>query len=160
MPSPSEYTAAVVHALQSGCATVKLTDFGFSQQLLPGQSHAAGARVGTPFYVAPELLQERALFPATDIFAFGVIMWELMAGHPVFIPSYAPHPHSSRPRERYIPPPHPDRGEANAVLYTTRSADRHNALNSSRVIHTHPRAVSPQVEHTWTDYPNPTPTGH
>lgn len=95
MQAPAEYVAALTHALQGGHAVVKVTDFGFSRQLLPGQSHAAGARVGTPFYVSPELLDTQSLYPASDVYAFGVIMWEVMAGCAVFVRSYTPPPHAS-----------------------------------------------------------------
>lgn len=40
--------------------------------------------VGTPFYCAPELVYEKRLLPASDIFSFGVIMWEVRFDDCVF----------------------------------------------------------------------------
>ena len=32
---------------------------------------------GTPAYIAPELIDEGKLSPACDVYAFGIIMWEV-----------------------------------------------------------------------------------
>lgn len=40
---------------------------------------------GTPFYVAPELLDSSKLAPASDTFSFGVVMWEIFMGCPPYI---------------------------------------------------------------------------
>jgi serine/threonine protein kinase len=44
-----------------------------------------GNLVGTPPYIAPELVGgPEALSPAADLFAFGVLAWELLAGERPF----------------------------------------------------------------------------
>jgi len=63
--------------------TVKLIDFGLAKHLAPRSNEppltAVGAPVGRKFYQAPEMLEGRPATPLTDIFALGVILWELLA---------------------------------------------------------------------------------
>lgn len=66
--------------------SVKLADFGLakadaaSQTLQTGQ----GVILGTPGYLAPEILQGVHAGPAADLYALGVILYELLAGEPPF----------------------------------------------------------------------------
>lgn len=64
---------------------VKITDFGLSHRLSSGEEHAANMCVGTPFFMAPEVLELKHFYPASDVFSFGVTMWELMAGTAAFV---------------------------------------------------------------------------
>lgn len=64
---------------------VKITDFGLSHRLPNDQQHAVGMCVGTPFFMAPEVLALKHFYPASDTYSFGVIMWELMSGNPAFV---------------------------------------------------------------------------
>jgi CHASE2 domain-containing sensor protein len=43
-----------------------------------------GSLLGTPLYVAPELIRQQAASRASDLYSFGVIAYELLAGHPPF----------------------------------------------------------------------------
>jgi CHASE2 domain-containing sensor protein len=43
-----------------------------------------GALLGTPLYVAPEVIRHRAASRASDLYSFGVIAYELLAGRPPF----------------------------------------------------------------------------
>src|SRR5215213_574645 len=45
---------------------------------------ATGSLVGTPLYVAPELIRQQAASRASDLYSFGVIAYELLTGHPPF----------------------------------------------------------------------------
>jgi len=69
-----------------------LMDFGLARES-PASSAAAaagssatvpGAVVGTPEYMAPEQFQGGVLTPATDIYALGVVLYELVTGEPPF----------------------------------------------------------------------------
>ncbi|CDF40784.1 Serine/threonine protein kinase [Chondrus crispus] len=54
---------------------VKITDFGLSR--LRVNSYINTAR-GTPEWMAPELLRQDAFNEKSDVFSFGVILWELV----------------------------------------------------------------------------------
>ena len=68
---------------------VKVMDFGLARQTAPagGQDEAktltpltqAGVRVGTPAYMSPEQLLGGAADERSDIFAFGIVLYELLA---------------------------------------------------------------------------------
>ena len=58
---------------------IVLVDLGVARPI--GQ---AGAVRGTHAYMAPEQVQGRAWTPATDVFALGVVLWELVAGARLF----------------------------------------------------------------------------
>ena len=63
-------------------APLKLADFGLAAALLGPTTHAASALVGTPDYMAPELLlqKEHAYAPAVDHWAAGVVLYVLLSG--------------------------------------------------------------------------------
>ncbi|TDB80703.1 serine/threonine protein kinase, partial [Actinomadura sp. KC216] len=59
---------------------VKVLDFGIA---FTGPSASGGPVLGTPAYVAPELLSGSAPTPAADIFSLGVVLHESVTGLPV-----------------------------------------------------------------------------
>jgi serine/threonine protein kinase len=68
---------------------VKVLDFGLAHmQVAPGRDAdtrltEAGLVLGTPGYMAPEQLAGRSVDARADVFAFGVLSWELATGeHP------------------------------------------------------------------------------
>ncbi len=58
---------------------VKLIDFGGAEWRRRGRA-AAGETMGTPPYVAPELLLEQAPGPAADLYAFGILLHQIFFG--------------------------------------------------------------------------------
>ncbi|WP_241255428.1 serine/threonine-protein kinase, partial [Candidatus Protofrankia californiensis] len=69
---------------------VKVTDFGIAK-IVAGSAATASAIIGTPKYMAPEQLVGGRLGPATDLYTLGVVLYELLAGAPLFDPTLPPH---------------------------------------------------------------------
>src|SRR5215831_7122518 len=70
---------------------VKIIDFGLARPsradatVTQTELTAPGLLVGTPAYFAPELLQGHAATPASDLFAAGTILFEMLSGRRAFI---------------------------------------------------------------------------
>ncbi|KAI9253285.1 camp-dependent protein kinase 6 [Helicostylum pulchrum] len=59
---------------------VKITDFGFAK-LVPDITWTL---CGTPDYLAPEIIQTKGYSKAADYWAFGVLVYEMLAGYPPY----------------------------------------------------------------------------
>jgi serine/threonine-protein kinase len=57
---------------------VKIMDFGIAR-LQSADATGSGAIVGTPTYMAPEQITNGAITPATDLFAVGCLLYELLS---------------------------------------------------------------------------------
>ena len=65
---------------------VKVADFGLARAYADSYvSQAEGTVTGTVQYLAPEQIQGEPADPRTDLYAFGVVMFELLTGHTPFI---------------------------------------------------------------------------
>ena len=67
--------------------SVKLLDFGaVSLRTEPSDERltAVGHIIGTPTYMAPEQSQDPGVGPTADIYALGVLLYEMLAGKPPF----------------------------------------------------------------------------
>jgi tetratricopeptide (TPR) repeat protein len=63
----------------------RLVDFGSARRI--GATQAAGA---SPYSTSPERLDGAPAAPADDVYAFGVLLYELVSGHPPFYPDLTP----------------------------------------------------------------------
>ena len=92
-------TAALGHAHQHGIVhrdikpanvlvppqgPVKVTDFGIAKAEGAGDLTRSGTVVGTARYLAPEQVQARPVDARTDIYAVGLLLFEMLAGRPAF----------------------------------------------------------------------------
>ncbi|OLB75953.1 MAG: hypothetical protein AUI14_19885 [Actinobacteria bacterium 13_2_20CM_2_71_6] len=61
---------------------VRLTDFGVARRVLPNGNGKSAQRAthATPEYVAPEVIAGHAPVPATDVYALGIVLYELLCG--------------------------------------------------------------------------------
>jgi len=66
-----------VHIAKSG--KVKLMDFGIAKTANLSLTRT-GMAMGTPYYMAPEQVAGRATTPLIDIYAFGMLFYELLTG--------------------------------------------------------------------------------
>ncbi|KAL6747663.1 kinase-like domain-containing protein [Haematococcus lacustris] len=62
-----------------------LTDFGLSKLVL-GSKHISKNASGTTNYMAPELFLDREVSRSTDVYAFGIMLWEMVHGCPAYYP--------------------------------------------------------------------------
>ena len=55
--------------------TIKVADFGLTRFLSEGKQMT---QVGTPMWMAPEIIQGRQYTQKADVYAFGIILWEVL----------------------------------------------------------------------------------
>jgi serine/threonine-protein kinase len=64
---------------------LKVTDFGITK-ILERSVATASAVLGTPLYMAPEQWTAGRLRPASDLYSLAAVLYQLLAGRPVFNP--------------------------------------------------------------------------
>lgn len=70
---------------------VKVMDFGLAKQVTRGENDVTetlltqnGVAPGTPAYMSPEQIRGEALDSRSDVFSFGVVLWEMLSGTRLF----------------------------------------------------------------------------
>jgi serine/threonine protein kinase len=79
----------VLEEREDGELVPRILDFGLAistreRDEAPGRLTEFGFIVGTPIYIAPEQALDRAVDHRADLFALGVVMYEMLAGVPPF----------------------------------------------------------------------------
>jgi eukaryotic-like serine/threonine-protein kinase len=67
--------------------SIKLTDFGIVSVYKDANAErltTSGMTLGTVQYFAPEQAQGEIVSPAADVYALGIVMYEMLTGHPPF----------------------------------------------------------------------------
>jgi serine/threonine-protein kinase len=133
-----------------------LTDFGIARLADAPSVTRTSQVVGTPYYLAPEVISGQQPSPAVDVYASGIMFFELMTGRPPFRGSDAMEVFQAHQTQ---PPPRPDgvsdplwsviasalakdparRPDANQLAIRLRAAVGSNRPDSAGRLPVHPR---------------------
>jgi serine/threonine-protein kinase len=115
-----------LHRTPAGVTVTKLLDFGIMSLLDASSRETAGRFLGTLRYAAPEQLRGERPTPKMDIYAAGLVLYEMIAGRGPFDDEGDPHriaaAHLHRmptPISRYVPVPK----ELDALLFAVLAKD-------------------------------------
>jgi serine/threonine protein kinase len=85
-------------------STVKVMDFGIARSVEAGGATTTGAILGTPAYMSPEQAEGKPVDARTDIYALGLILYEMFTGQRAF---HADTPAALVAKHLTEPPPSP-----------------------------------------------------
>jgi serine/threonine-protein kinase len=69
---------------EDGRLDTRLTDFGIARVLNTPSLTTPNAVVGTPHYMSPEAFHGATASPAADVYALGVLLYEMVSGRPPY----------------------------------------------------------------------------
>ncbi|WP_076784746.1 serine/threonine-protein kinase [Parafrankia discariae] len=84
--------------------TLKITDFGIAK-IVETTTGRGNTIVGTPVYMAPEQFTGAPLRPATDLYALGTVLYELLSGRTPFSRRLSPVELAEQHLRGFRPPP-------------------------------------------------------
>jgi serine/threonine-protein kinase len=70
---------------------VKVVDFGVAKATQSGDKTKSGVLKGKLAYMSPEHVKEEAVDRRADVFAAGIVLWELLTGRRLFKPKHGAH---------------------------------------------------------------------
>jgi eukaryotic-like serine/threonine-protein kinase len=111
---------------------LKIMDFGIArQEILDGDSRLTrlGALIGTPAYMSPEAIQGQEIDERTDIYAVGVILYELLTNR---IPFESESEWAMFQHHINTPPPRLPNRELDAVVQKAMAKDRANRYRTAQ----------------------------
>jgi tetratricopeptide (TPR) repeat protein len=98
--------ANVMLVPEDGGERAVVMDFGLARggEPVAGGLTVRGDVLGTPTYMAPEQVAGEEITPATDVYAFGIVLYEMVTGAPPFVGETAMSTAVKRLREDPEPP--------------------------------------------------------
>jgi serine/threonine-protein kinase len=106
------HAAGIIHRdlkpanlLITAAGEVKVTDFGLARATSPGKAITApGSAIGTPMYMAPELVSAKEATARADVYALGTILYEALTGTPPHVGRNVMEIYRKTMLEKAVPP--------------------------------------------------------
>ncbi|MFO0591514.1 MAG: protein kinase [Polyangiaceae bacterium] len=123
---------------------VKVCDFGLAQIVKSGESKATSYVAGTPEYMSPEQVRGEELDGRSDIYAVGIVLYELLTGRVPFESEVAVEILRAHLQKPVVPPSKVAKDvdpEAEAIVLRTLAKDRAQRPGTAREVRAELRAI-------------------